>query len=125
MSTLTFDIPATLWLSANDRHHWREKAKRTKALREMGYVKAKAERVPAYTIASLAVYVGYPTSRRSDPANSYPTVKGLVDGMTDAGVWPDDDSAHLPLITFGRDPDTKTPGRYRLRMVLMSQEVPF
>ena len=29
------------------------------------------------------------------PANGYPTIKALIDGMTDAGVWPDDDSEHV------------------------------
>jgi crossover junction endodeoxyribonuclease RusA len=30
------------------------------------------------------------TNRRRDPHNYYPTVKPIVDGLTDAGFWVDD-----------------------------------
>ena len=29
-------------------------------------------------------------NRRRDPHNYYPTVKAIVDGLVDAGLWPDD-----------------------------------
>lgn len=31
-------------------------------------------------------------NRRRDPHNWTPTVKAIVDGLVDAGVWPDDNS---------------------------------
>jgi hypothetical protein len=37
MTAITFSIPADLWLSANDRRHWADKAKRTRHLRTHGY----------------------------------------------------------------------------------------
>lgn len=30
------EIPKSLWMSANDRMHWAQKSKRTKALRQFG-----------------------------------------------------------------------------------------
>lgn len=29
-------------------------------------------------------------NRRRDPHNFYPTIKPIIDGLTDAGLWPDD-----------------------------------
>lgn len=38
------------------------------------------------------VYVSIPfeQERRRDPHNYYPTVKAIIDGIVQAGVWPDD-----------------------------------
>lgn len=41
-----------------------------------------------------------PTRRRSDPPNLYPTVKALVDGLTDSGWWEDDDYTQLVQMSF-------------------------
>ena len=52
----------------------------------------------------------------TDPANAYPAVKALIDGLVDAGVLPDDDAAHLdgPDMRLG-DPDPRLPtGHHRL-----------
>lgn len=36
--------------------------------------------------------------RRRDPSNWMPTAKHVVDGLTQAGYWPDDDSRHVRLM---------------------------
>lgn len=44
-------------------------------------------------LVDLLVMEHYPKRvSRADPPNLWPTVKHLIDGMTDAGLWPDDDS---------------------------------
>lgn len=123
MSTLTLTIPKQLWLSANHRLHWAERARRTKSLRQMGYLTACAEKVPPMGLTAVTAFIAYPRNGKADPANSAPTVKALIDGMADAGVWPDDDSTHVLGPTFLRDPSTKEPGIYRVRLVLVEQEV--
>ena len=40
----------------------------------------------------VTVAVAYPTAARADPDNAAPTVKAIIDGLVDAGVWPDDNS---------------------------------
>ena len=122
MTALDFTIPDALWLSANDRMHWAEKARRTKALRQIG---AWADDLPTGLGAThVAAFIGYPRNGKADPANAAPTVKALIDGMVDAGVWPDDDSTHVLGPTYLRDPKT-TDGTYSVRLVLTSQEVPW
>ena len=41
-----------------------------------------------------------PTRRRFDPPNLYPTVKHLIDGLTDSKLWEDDDWKHLNKMSF-------------------------
>ena len=124
MTTLTFTIPPDLWLSANDRMHWAPKAKATAALRSMGTMTAYREKVRDLGPTHVAAFIGYLRNGRADPSNAAPTVKALIDGMTDAGVWPDDDSTHVIGPTYLRDPKT-TNGAYSVRLVLTEQEVPW
>lgn len=125
MTTLTFSIPADLWLSANQRLHWAPKAKRTRELRGLGALTAVLEEVEPFDVTHVAAFIGYTRNGTADPANAAPTVKALIDGMTDAGVWPDDDSTHVIGPTYLRDPKSPTPGHYTVRLVLTPQEVPW
>lgn len=56
-----------------------------------------------------------PTTRsRMDPPNVYPSVKALVDGLTDAGWWEDDHWRFLPLMRFTYGGRSPVKGCYRL-----------
>ena len=63
---------------------------------------------------------GYQNVLRADPANAQPTLKALVDGCTDAGIWVDDDSTHL----IGPDPRRGCnlpglrPGEHRVVLII-------
>lgn len=49
---------------------------------------------------TILVTIFSPTRRRLDPINLYPTVKALIDGLTDSAWWEDDDHRHLLEIGF-------------------------
>lgn len=125
--TVTFDIPADLWLSANGRLHWAAKAKRVKMLRSLGWAKACAAGLRHANLGCthVAAYIGYPRAGRADPSNAADTIKPLIDGMTDAGVWADDDHLHVLGPTFLRDKPSGTKGVHTVRLVLTDQEIPF
>ena len=127
MTTLSFSIPSEWWLSANQRLHWAPKSKRTTYLRNLGAFVAVADELDGKRLGSthVAAFIGYLRNGTADPANAAPTIKALIDGMTDAGVWPDDDSTHVIGPTYLRDPKSPTPGHYTVRLVLTSQEVPW
>lgn len=122
-TTLTFTIPRAWWLTANGRYHWADKAKRTRNLRQLAATTARGLE-PVGTV-HVAAFVGYLTGGKADPSNAAPTVKALVDGLTDAGIWPDDDHTHVIGPTYLRDPKSPTPGHYTVRLLLTSQEVPW
>lgn len=111
---LTFEIPASLWLTANGREHWREKARRTASLRSLAGHHAAQRTTRFDGPVNVTATICYPTARRADPANASPTVKAILDGIVDAGVLGDDDHRHVPRVSFERGPDTKTRGLYRV-----------
>ncbi|GEB17188.1 hypothetical protein GUY44_12060 [Pimelobacter simplex] len=124
MTTLTFSIPNDLWLSANDRRHWADNAKRTRELRMLGRAGVVRAFPRGLGTTHVAAFIGYPRNSKADPSNAFPTVKALIDGLVDAGVWPDDDSTHVIGPTYLRgnkcDPNTHT-----VRLVLTPQEIPW
>lgn len=46
-------------------------------------------------VVGLAMEYCYNHARRLDPDNAIASTKGLMDGLTDAGVWVDDGPSHL------------------------------
>jgi crossover junction endodeoxyribonuclease RusA len=85
-----------LWLNANQRLHWAKRRELTKQWREFGRVFARSNRLPATTeLVQVTAWCRWPRRVRRDPGNWYPTAKAVLDGLTDAGVWPDDDSTHV------------------------------
>jgi hypothetical protein len=122
---LAITIPAALWMSANQRLHWADKAKRTRGIRQLAYTTARVQKIPAHDVTHVAAFIGYPRGGKADPANAAPTVKAAIDGMVDAGVWPDDDSLHVIGPTFLRDQTTGVAGVHTIRLVLTPQEIPW
>ncbi len=117
MTTITIDIPREWWWSANDRLHWAIVAKRKRWCRHAAALVGHGVSL-GYDRATVRVYVAYPKGTgRADPHNVASTVvKAVIDGLvTDAGLLPDDDSAHL-LVIPDRDTNTCTRG-YRVRLV--------
>lgn len=121
----TIRVNESLWLSANDRLHWRVKAKRTAALRELGALAARVDALHDLGPTLVVAHIGYPRNGKADPANAYPTVKALIDGFVDAGVWADDDSTQVIGPMFLRDRTTGEKGIHTVRFTFTSQEVPF
>ena len=116
MFSLTFDIPNALFMNANGRLHHYQRASMTKQLRELAYWKAKAARgnglgAPPYHVTCT---IELDTARRFDPPNAYPTIKALIDGMTDAGIWQDDNSEVIGAMTFRRGSGKAAKGMKRV-----------
>lgn len=61
------------------------------------------------------------TKGRIDPPNFYPTIKHLIDGLTDASWWKDDDFDHLKEISFVYGGVSEVKGEYKF--VLDIEEV--
>lgn len=119
------EIPQSLWMSANDRMHWAQKSKRTKALRQLGAAFARQHGIRDLGTTHVAAFIGYPRGGKADPANAAPTVKALIDGYVDAGAWPDDDSTYVIGPTYLRDVTSGTPGVHTVRLHLTAQALPW
>lgn len=95
MTTVIVTVPRNWLLTANQRTHWATKARITSHLRHLAATAYHDAGSPRYQRAAIVVHVTYPDRRRRDVHNTAPTVKALIDGMTAAGLLPDDDDAHL------------------------------
>lgn len=102
-------------ISANDRLNPHVKAELTAHLRKLSteiafrtYEDPKrimfSEENPCY----IGVIVCAPTKRRMDAPNWYPTIKALIDGLTDAGVFEDDNNKIITSTTFVPGPISGT-----------------
>lgn len=76
--------------------HFRVKGPKVKALREAGRTAVADLGIPPMTLARVVCHVTRDRlGDRWDPANWYPSAKAVVDGFTDAGLWPDDSIRHV------------------------------
>lgn len=87
----------------NQRKHWAWIAKRKHAWREAAKIAAlgwqsdpKMRRMNGTAMVSFVFPVT--TNRRRDPHNFYPTIKPIIDGLTDAGLWPDDTPEYVMTV---------------------------
>lgn len=110
---LTFDLSRTKqnneMISSNDRLYFAVKAKRTAMLRRLGQIEAKNyilstkgkfKMFNKSNPCTANVIIYSPTKRRLDPPNFYPTIKPFVDGLTDVGVWLDDNHEVIKRMSF-------------------------
>lgn len=127
VTTIPINIGKQHWLTANARHHWAVKAERTRYLKQAAYYTARNmlndRLIKAHTTPVDAdIAIAYPTARKADPANAAPTVKALIDGLVAVGLIADDDSKHLPAITYRRDPKKAPKGTYTITITLTPTE---
>lgn len=88
-------------INMNDRGHYLTRARLVKIWRHAAlYATVDAinrghlTRAMPLSFVQLSLPTAQP-KRRRDPSNWAPTTKAVVDGMTDAGLWIDDDSTHV------------------------------
>lgn len=122
-NTIVVPVSDAEWMSSNDRRHWAATAKRTRALRTKSALLARTL-TPVKGVALVTAFIAYPRAGRADPGNAAPTVKAILDGITDARIWVDDDHEHVIGPDYRRDPDTKTKGLHQVRIVITDQHVP-
>ncbi|RRN50482.1 hypothetical protein EI220_06625 [Streptococcus suis] len=106
-------------LNANDRMNWAQKAKITAYLRHIAFLKVSEGKYTTHTKkhpCGLLVTIYAPTKRRMDPPNFYPTVKALIDGMTDAGIWTDDNHEVIKFMTFEYGGLSGLKDKYRIEI---------
>lgn len=118
MSEITLDISKAHWHSSNDRGNWHKFAPRKKAIRAAARDAAIKSGLWAPERVHVAAHIGYPRAGRADPSNASPVVKAMLDGLTDAGVWEDDDSKHVVAVEYRRGWPSGQPGVHTVRLVL-------
>lgn len=95
--TVRIDVSSVNWqktrISMNDRLHPHARANRTKWWRQAA---ARAGvNVPGIEWGRVVIFFRFPTNHRREVNNLMPTSKAIVDGLVDAGVFPDDNDKHV------------------------------
>lgn len=76
-------------------------ARLVKEWRTMAYWAAcqlGAPSVRAHPPSTVQLVIPVRGSRRRDPSNWMPTCKAVIDGLVDAGVWPDDNEEWVTVV---------------------------
>lgn len=111
-------------ISSNDRLCPHVKAELTAHLRKLSAeIAFKTYKQTERTIFSenrpcyIGVIIYPPTKRRMDAPNWYPTIKALIDGLTDANIFEDDNNKVITSMTFVPGPKTDNK-KYRIEIVI-------
>ena len=82
-------------LSVNTRHHWSVNREVARTWRRLATTTACTQGIPAMRRARIVVTFHKATAARYDPGNLAPVSKAIVDGLVDAGVFPDDSHEYV------------------------------
>lgn len=104
--SITLWVPPDLRLTANRRLHWAARARMARTIRAQAAAAARRSLTPISRPVLITVTVTYPQAGRHDPANWADYAKHAVDGITDAGIWPDDDASWVRSTAFRADHQT-------------------
>lgn len=113
-------------INSNDRYHFILKSQLTEYLRTLACEKVReqsgtelvlGERYNEDNPCTILITICPPTNRRMDAPNFYPTVKALIDGMTDAGLWSDDNNDVILMTAFKRG-ETTTNKKYTVKITI-------
>ena len=135
-TTLTFTIPANLWLTSN--RQIANRGYRQRIVGDLQQIAGAAVCVKQHErggrfdpiTGPVAAHwtVRYPKGVRLDKgeaANAQPTTKALLDGLVKVGLIEDDGPAWIVSETFARGANLDRPHDHEIRLVLTEQEVPW
>lgn len=108
-------------ISTNDRLHHHTKAQLTQYLRQLAGLETPTTQFSPERPCRVIINVWSPTRRTMDPPNWNPTVKALLDGLTDAGQWTDDNKQVILEVSYRYGGLTKTPKTYWLDIHIVDQ----
>lgn len=95
MIVIDLGVPPAKPMSINEERsgHWRAARAHSKAWRELAWAVALHTHLAALVAqapATVTVEIPVKGNYRRDPANYFGVAKAVIDGLVDAGVWPDD-----------------------------------
>jgi crossover junction endodeoxyribonuclease RusA len=94
--------------------HWATKARITREIRTTTMTLAKLAGIPRCERVSVTLHYVPRDKRRRDEDNLFLVLKAAIDGIRDANVVQDDDSAHVTSACRIDPPDPSDPHLYLL-----------
>lgn len=116
----TFTIPVEQWSATDTIQTETIRARRRAWIRRMARDQWRLMRREgrAWRVERFVAVVGVAYPRLNDvvPSRAAETVKPIIDGGTDARLWPDDDALHRCATIYFQLPDVSAPNTYRLQV---------
>lgn len=122
--SLKFMIHKKKVLNSNKSIHYQAKGKIVRYLREMSKEAGDARQDIGelnFDKLKITIIACPPTRRKIDPPNLYHTAKALIDGLTDANWWEDDNYKHVLDFGFRYGGLSGDPDHFRF--FLMFEEI--
>ena len=111
-------------LNSNDRYDRHYRAKVAKKLRDLAKYQESGRVFDPYTVdrpCRVIAHIYPPTKQDMDPPNVWPTVKPLMDGLTDAGVWNDDNGRVVAETSFRLGGVSGKKGHYLIELEIQEE----
>lgn len=117
-----FKIPCEWWSGTDTQQTERTRAKRRRWVRSYARTEWRSlkQRKEAHTCERFVAVVGvaYPRMNNVTPSVAAETVKPIIDGGSDAKLWPDDDAHHRCSTIYFQLPDPAPTNYYRLQVFI-------
>jgi crossover junction endodeoxyribonuclease RusA len=114
---LDLGLPPERPLSTNEsnRMHWAQRDRKLEPWRKAAWTLAQQQKIPEQVggrKSKVTMVIPFRTKSRRDPSNYVGTVvKATVDGLVQAGVWPDDNPLYVevmePLLVIGQNAEVQ------------------
>ena len=97
----TIDVPKAYWWTQNKRGDWRAKYRRTSVVKRRAYLTYRSLinsgklKPPTKWPVHVTAIIHPLTHGRFDPENAAPMVKAILDAITQADFWPDDNARYV------------------------------
>ncbi|MDT0223484.1 hypothetical protein [Gordonia sp. AC31] len=96
-------------LTPNQRLHWSVRARLTREIRETAGMCARSAKLPSLGRSEVTTVWFVPDRRRRDAGSLSLTTKAALDGLVDAGVWPDDNTTWVAQESYRIEMDKSRP----------------
>lgn len=113
--------PGLELLNANDRIHYKTRAKKVERLRTEAF-RVVGKYPMTFSRVKITCIFRAPDNRRRDTANLYPSFKSALDGIVDAGVLHDDNDKYVTSLTLMRGENLPKQKYGQLILILEEDE---
>lgn len=125
---LTLEFTRDQIINANQPIHHMKKANLVKKIRKLSKYECMSipfKDRPYYTEdkpCNILIKISPPKKRAYDPPNWSPTGKAIIDGLTDAKIWKDDNFNIVKYVTYGHGGFSTIKNKYIFEVIVYDYE---
>ena len=124
----TIDVQKAYWWTQNKRGDWRAKYRRTSVVKRCAYLTYRSLinsgklKPPTKWPVHVTAIIHPLTHGRFDPDNAAPMVKAILDAITQADFWPDDNARYVVGPDYRLGEPSAEKGVYHITIRIEEEE---